>query len=383
MATFTDHDRRALRAVAVQFWINGVVFASFLPRLPEIRDRVGVDLGRLGLLLTLGTLGGFVGSWLSGPMAERLGTKTMITIGSGGLIVSLPIIGLADTQIVLLLGLVLMHLFDVVTDVGMNLQGSWLSARRHAPVMNRLHGLWSLGTVVGGLAATVVAAQGLSIRTHLLVVALILLATFVYVVPGLLAVDESPTAVAVTDSPSPRPNRSLALTFAVLAVGAIAVEIVPNDWSTFRLATDFDVSAGWAGLGFVAFTTGMVGGRFSGDAVLARLGHDRLLDLALVFTGVGLAAATLIPSDIAAVIGFFVAGLGVAVLFPRLYDRAAQAPGRPGAVLGAMTAGIRAGAFALPVTVGALASTDAVSVGGAMAIVTLPAVVLLAALRRR
>ena len=73
----------------------------------------------------------------------------------------------------------------------------------------------------------------------------------------------------------------------------------------------------------------------------------------------------------------------MAVLFPRLYDRAAQAPGRPGAVLGAMTAGIRAGAFALPVTVGALASTDAVSVGGAMAIVTLPAVVLLAALRRR
>ena len=40
--------------------------------------------------------------------------------------------------------------FDVLVDVSMNMQASWLSARRHTPVMNRLHGLWSLGTVVGG-----------------------------------------------------------------------------------------------------------------------------------------------------------------------------------------------------------------------------------------
>ena len=34
-------DRRALQSVSVQFFANGVVYASFIPELPEIRDRVG------------------------------------------------------------------------------------------------------------------------------------------------------------------------------------------------------------------------------------------------------------------------------------------------------------------------------------------------------
>ena len=35
-------DRRALQSVAVQFFANGLVYATFIPRLPEIRDRVGI-----------------------------------------------------------------------------------------------------------------------------------------------------------------------------------------------------------------------------------------------------------------------------------------------------------------------------------------------------
>ena len=36
--------QRALRAVALQFLINGMVVASYVPRLPEIRDALGIDL---------------------------------------------------------------------------------------------------------------------------------------------------------------------------------------------------------------------------------------------------------------------------------------------------------------------------------------------------
>ena len=46
----SDIDRRALRSVGLQFLINGVVFASFIPRFPEIRDRLDISLDTLGLL---------------------------------------------------------------------------------------------------------------------------------------------------------------------------------------------------------------------------------------------------------------------------------------------------------------------------------------------
>jgi fucose permease len=124
----------------------------------------------------------------------------------------------------------------------------------------------------------------------------------------------------------------------------------------------------------------MVVGRLGGDSALGRLGADRLLRLSLCLAVAGVSTATLAPNRFVALAGFHVAGLGVAVLFPRIYDAAAQAPGRPGAALGAMTAGQRLGLFVAPVTVGALAGTSAISVGAAMALVTLPCAVTLAVL---
>jgi hypothetical protein len=84
-------------------------------------------------------------------------------------------------------------------------------------------------------------------------------------------------------------------------------------------------------------------------------------------------------------LGFVITGLGTSTLLPRMYDDAAKLKGRPGAGLGALTAGIRGGILALPIIVGSLAATS-LSVGSAMAIATLPCVagflVVTATLRR-
>ena len=67
------------------------------------------------------------------------------------MVLSLSVIGAARSPAVWLIGMFTYLFVDVLVDISMNLQGSWISARRHAPVMNRLHGLWSLGTFAGGL----------------------------------------------------------------------------------------------------------------------------------------------------------------------------------------------------------------------------------------
>lgn len=378
---FSPLDRRALQSVAVQFWVNGVVFASFVPRLPEIRERIDVDLGTLGLLLTLGTLGGLVGSASCGRLIERLGTRTVTVIGACGLIASLPVIGFASHPAVFVLGLCLMHLFDVLTDVGMNMQASWLSARRHRPVMNRLHGLWSLGTVVGGLIAARVAGS-VSLTTHLLAVATVLFATVLFVAPGLLRADE--LRADQTKGSESTPTRALtgfAVLVAVVGAGAIIVEFITTDWAAIRLVEDLGATEGRAALGFVAFTIGMVASRFSGDALTHRFGAATHTRWSVVIAAAGMALANLAPSVNASMAGLLVAGLGVGVLFPKLYDEAAQAPGRPGVALGAMTAGSRVGTLIAPVIVGGLASLESVSVGAAVAIVTLPAAALVFCIR--
>ncbi len=369
-------DNRALLSVAVQFFVNGLVVASFVPRLPEIRDRIDISTGTLGALLAIGSAAGLLGSLAVGRYIERFGTRRVLIGGALVLVASLALVGLATTPLLLLLALMGLSSMDVLVDSAMNSQGSWISGRRVVPVMNRLHGLWSLGTVVGGLVAAQAAASGVSLRTHLLVASAVFLAVVVFVGRGLLATDEFVTEHAeniVVTGPSGRARRRLPLVLLGLASGcSIAMEMTSSDWAAFRLSDDFGAAAGVAGLAYVAFTVGMTSGRFGGDWLIARFGPQRVFNGAISTTVIALSAVSFAPNRWVVLGAYVVAGLGIATQFPKLYDDAAKFPGRPGAGLGALTGGSRLALLITPAVVGSLAGTG-LSVGAATALVTLPA----------
>ena len=368
--------------MAVQFFANGAVVGSVLPRLPEIRDRIDTDLATLGIVFTLASLGGLFGSALCSPIIERFGSKVAMVGGGLALTATLFLTAAARSPWVLLVALSLWLLFDVIADVAMNMQGSAISSRRTAPVMNRLHGLWSLGTVLGGLLASFLASIELDLQVHLGAVALTLIATMAFVAPGLL-----PEADVMQDEEPPPPggparsHRTVLLTFALLAAMAMVMEQTSSDWSALRLTDDLTQTAGVAALGFAAYTAGMTIGRFSGDSILGRIGQHRMIRAGASLNAIGLAIAFLINTVPTVLIGLVLAGLGNSVIFPMLYDQAAKAPGKAGAGLGAMVGGSRIGALAAPVTVGALASTGALLVGQAVAIATIPCALVVIAVR--
>lgn len=372
-SALTLADRRALRAVAAQFFANGAVFASFVPRLPELRDQVDVSVGVLGLLLSVAGVFGLLGSAMAGPLIGRFGSRHVVVAGGIGLAATLPVIGFARSPVVLLVALGLVALLDVLVDVGMNLQGSWISARRHAPVMNRLHGLWSLGTVLGGLTTAWLAGLDVAPKHHLTGAAAVLLLIVLFVGSGMLRVDEHPAHDDARADAGGQSTRGLGPLVALAAAGgcALAIEVTSSDWAAFRLADDFDASAGLAGLAFAAFTVGMTVGRLAGDWAVGRWGSAVLTSRAIALTFVGMAVAGLVPNQWIVLVGYVLAGLGSAPLFPRLYDAAAQLPGRPGAGLGALTAGSRLAALSVPAAVGGLAATS-LGVGAATALVSLP-----------
>lgn len=379
-------DNRALLSVAVQFFVNGLVVASFVPRLPEIRDRIDVSTGTLGVLLAVGSAAGLLGSLTVGRFIERFGTRRVLIGGALVLVSALAVIGLATTPLVFLLGLMALSSMDVLVDSAMNTQGSWISGRRPVPVMNRLHGLWSLGTVVGGLVAAQAAAAGVSLQTHLLVASALFLGVVVFVGRGLLTVDE----YAVTTAPGgtraavsgPVRRRMPLILLGVASGCSIAMEMTSSDWAAFRLSDDFGAAAGVAGLAYVAFTAGMTTGRFGGDWLMARFGAERVFNVALGVTIVALASASFVPNQWAVLAAYVFAGLGIATQFPKLYDDAARFPGRPGAGLGALTGGSRIALLGTPAIVGGLAGTS-LSVGAATAIVTLPAAAIFLVVSRR
>lgn len=369
MAELTPVDRRALQSVAVQFFVNGAVVASYVPRLPEIRSNIDASLFTVGWVLAISTIGGVVGAALVGRATEELNTKTVMLVGAAILILMLPVVGFVDAVWQLLVVLAIIHAADVFTDVAMNVQGSALSTRRSTPVMNRLHAMWSLGSVVGGVVATVAVAADIDLRWHLVGSAAVLAVTLLWVAPGLLTENDRPkTENNVVGSSGP--TRGL-LIFGALGAAAIVPEMVNSDWAAFRATEDLDAAAGAAGLAYVTWTIGMVAGRMGGDWAAHRFGHSALLRYATGVAVVGIIVATLIPAVAAVYIGLVIAGIGVSVMFPELYDAAAKSKGA-GRSLGAMTAGSRIAMLVAPAVVGFLADLDALTVGQAIAMVTIP-----------
>ena len=397
-------DGRALVSIAVQFFVNGVVFASFIPRLPEIRDRIGVSTSTMGALLAVGGAAGLLGSALVGRAIERFGSRRVLVGAAVVLVAALGVVGLAVSPVVFLVGLVAMSSMDVFVDASMNLQGSWVSGRRSVPVMNRLHGVWSLGTVVGGVIAARAASAGVSLQIHLLAASAVTLAVVGFVRTGLIrddgvgAGDTAPVdhggigdgddgddgeAVGRTDREAPR-RASLGPLFllGLASACAIVMEMTSTDWSAFRLRDDLGAGPGVAGLGFVAFTVGMTVGRFGGDSLIARFGQRTIFRISITVTIAALVAISFASTTGLVIAAYGVAGMGVATQFPKLYDDAARHPGRRGAGLGALTAGSRVALLVTPALVGALVGTS-LSVGAATAVVTLPAAVAFLVIGRR
>ena len=245
-------DRRTLVSLAVQFTVNGFVYATYLARLPEIRDQVGISLATLGAVLTTGALAGLVGSFFTARVIAWLGSRRVLVVGALAYVLALPVIGSSTSPVVLVVGLVVLMAMDIFVDVALGLQASTISARLPRPVISRLHGLFSVGTLAGGGAAALLAAGGVSVAAHFVAVAAVLVVAVVVVAPGLLRTDQTRTGPPRGTSSGRRwPLGRAGLALGVASAMSVPLDIVPGEWATFRLTDDLGAGPGLAAVGFV------------------------------------------------------------------------------------------------------------------------------------
>ncbi len=357
---FADSPRtgHSAAAVAALFFVNGATFSNWLPRIPEIRDQLGVGNAGLGATLLGGGLGGILGALLVGKLIDRLGSRRLLTLVAIALSIGMPLIAFAPSAVVLLLLLTTLGVLDVCNDVAMNAQGVIVQNRLERSIMNRLHAMWSLGFTGGALVGSAASAVGTSVRAQLLVVGAVMFVTVAVVRRWLVPVDPPPNApVHTADASVIRPKRFSAVTvlMGLAALGAVALEVMPNDWSAVLMRDVFDFGRA-SGFGTMACAGAMLVGRLGGDHVLDRIGERRLFTWAITLVGIGATVTVIAPVGVVALAGLVVWGLGLSVVFPQLYATAARLPGvSAGTGLGSMLLGQRLGAMLTAVTVGAVA----------------------------
>ena len=195
-------------------------------------------------------------------------------------------------------------------------------------------------------------------RAQLVTVGVILFITVVAVRRWLIPVDSPPNADAPADAAGATPSKRLSpvtVMMGLAALGAVALEATPNEWSAVLMRDVFDFGKA-AGFGTMACAGAMLVGRLGGDHVLDRIGERRLFTWAMILVGIGALVTVTAPVGAVALVGLVVWGLGLSIVFPQLYASAARLPGvSAGAGLGSMLLGQRLGAMLTAVGVGALA----------------------------
>ena len=151
--------------------------------------------------------------------------------------------------------------------------------------------------------------------------------------------------------------RRLIVALGVLAVCGLAAEGAAGDWSAVYLRDSLGTSAGFAALGFAAFSVTMTVGRAVGDRLIRRFGVVGLIRACGLIAAIGLAGGLAASNPAAAVAGFAVFGAGLSVVVPQVFAAGGRAdPARPGSGLAKVVGLGYAGQSAGPAVIGAAAS---------------------------
>jgi MFS family permease len=382
-------NRRARVATAALFLTNGALFASLLPRYPEIKADLGLSNTAFGLAVAAFS----AGALLTGPTAAALirRYRSAVVAVAGSLLIAVFVLaaGLAPSGVTLAAALFCAGAADSVTDVAQNVHGLRLQRAYGRSIINSLHAVWSSGAVLGGLIGAGAIYLGIPRAVQLcasgLLFSAVCLIGYRFLLPGADHDERHPH-----DGPAPasRAGRTAFLVLGALVAIAIAGAVVEDggsSWATLYLHDSLSAPAAIAALGYVAVVGFQFIGRALGDRMVDRWGQCAVARAGGVIIALGMAAALAFPSLPATIAGFAAAGFGSATLVPGAMHAADELPGlRPGAGLTALTWLMRVGFLASPIIVGAIA--DAVSLRvGLLSVVAagLAAVVLAAALSPR
>ncbi|MGW1339810.1 MFS transporter [Kribbella sp. NPDC002412] len=350
---------RSRYAVAAVFCVHGAVTGSFATRVPWIQEHSGVSAGQLGLALAFPALGAALMMPLAARVTHTLGTRNalrgLLTLWTLALV--LP--SLAPNLLTLCTALLVYGGTAGMADVAMNALGVEVEHRLDKSIMSGLHGMWSVGALIGSAVGTVAAHTEMSAQLHHALAAAVLTVVGLVVCQFVLnlhpADDEEPPARFAL------PPRS-ALLIGAVGFCAVFAEGASLDWSAIYLHDILDSSAGVAAAATTGFTLTMAIARISGDAVIDRFGAVRTVRWSGVIATAGGILVVVAPHPAAAMAGFGLLGIGIAVAVPLAFAAAARTGANASHAIAGVATITYASGLVAPSIIGGIAQASSLTI---------------------
>lgn len=350
--------RRARYAVGAVFCVHGAVTGSFATRVPWIQDHAGVSAGQLGLSLAFPALGAALAMPLAARISHRLGTRTALRglLALWTLALILP--SLAPNLLALCGALLVYGATAGMADVAMNALGVEVEHRLKKSIMSGLHGMWSVGALLGSGVGTIAAHLDISAQLHHAVVAVVLTLLGAFACHYVLNLH--PTEDEVAPPRFALPPKS-ALLIGAVGFCAVFAEGASLDWSAIYLEDVLTTSAGVAAAATTGFTLTMAVARIAGDAVVDRFGAVRTVRISGLIATLGGLLVVIAPNPVIAMAGFGLLGLGIAVVVPLAFAAAGHTGPNPSQAIAGVATVTYASGLVAPSIIGGIAQASSLT----------------------
>ncbi len=321
----------ARNAVGLTFFLNGLVFSSWVSRIPEVRSSFELTNGQLGLVLLAIALGSVLALPTAGAAINAWGTVRIVRLGASAAAIGMltAALGLGHLLPLTVAGLFVYGLGIGVWDVAMNVEGAEVERGLSRTIMPRFHAGFSGGTVVGALLGVLVIELDVPAVVHLVGIVLLAIVLVWRSSPSFLPVAESHEEHKTSAARAWLEPRTLLIGVMVLALAM--TEGTANDWLAVALVDGHDVSHATGVAGFAVFVLAMTAGRFAGTDLIDRFGRVVVLWGTMALAGAGVLLIVFADQPVVVVIGIVLWGVGASLGFPVGMSAAADDPARAAA----------------------------------------------------
>jgi len=318
-------------ALFVVFGLSGLAVATWLGRVPAVRDVLGATTLEMGLLVTGLSVGSIVGITFSSHLIAALGARRTVLASLGTVAVGLTIAGLSTDLGVgfvgIVLGLAVFGLGNGLCDVGMNVSGAAAERVLGKTVMPLFHAAFSLGTMVGALLSAGAEALDVPVSVHVTVLAVAIAATALVVTRWMQSEDlghapvEGDAAGASGTTGGWRSRLAVWRTPGTVLIGLIVLGMATaegsaNDWLALAMVDGHGLENAAGTVVFFVFVTAMTITRVAGSPLLDRFGRVPMLRFSAVSAALGLLLVIVAPEPWLAIVGVVFWGAGSALGFP-------------------------------------------------------------------
>lgn len=300
-------------ATRVAFLVLGVAMAAWAPLIPFVKAQLGASDAFFGLLLLCIGIGAVITMPVCGVLAGKYGCRPVIIAGTLAMCVALVgLVGISNVWLILP-ALFLFGAGIAAVDIAMNIQAVVIEQRAGRTIMSGFHGCYSLGGMLGaGLVSGVLWLSGAPMFSLFVAIAVVLIVSAL-------------SFKHLLNEPSERESskfvfpKGIVLLIGIMCFIIFMAEGAVLDWSALFLRDFRAVDAAQAGLGYVFFSFTMMLGRFTGDAVVTKLGSTKVVMLGGLLGAIGFTLVITFPQYWMGYLGFALVGLGCANIVPVLF----------------------------------------------------------------